>query len=91
MSYATGEEDRMKRIVVMVAMLFALCSLAGIIASSCGGDGGGCPGIVCSDCGASGDCDVTCSGDDVEYCGNFGYFDDLSLRCAFCAPEDYQI
>jgi hypothetical protein len=66
--------------------------IAGCILSlgSCGGDGGGCPGIVCTNCGASGDCNVECQAPEVEFCGAFGYFDDPGLRCAFCAPPDFQ-
>ncbi|MBN2498543.1 MAG: hypothetical protein JXR96_28385 [Deltaproteobacteria bacterium] len=78
----------MKTWIAILAVLCSLGALAGAI-MSCGGDGG-CPGIVCHDCGASGDCDVTCTGSDVEYCGHFGYFEDPDLRCAFCAPEDFE-
>lgn len=79
----------MRSWVLVLLALFGLIASIGVGVSSCGGDDGGCPGIVCTDCGASGDCDVTCTGDDVEYCGSFGFFDDPDLRCAFCAPEDY--
>jgi len=41
-------------------------------------------------CGGSGDCDSDCQAPNVEFCGGFGYFDDPGLRCAFCAPEDFQ-
>ncbi len=57
---------------------------------SCGGGDGGCPGIVCSNCGASGDCNIDCQVPDLEFCGAFGYFDDPGLRCAFCAPPDFE-
>jgi hypothetical protein len=78
-----------RKTTLLVALLVASC-LGCLTFVTCGGDGGGCPGIVCSDCGASGDCDVTCTGDDVEYCGHFGYFDDPDMRCAFCAPPDFE-
>ncbi len=59
-------------------------------AAGCGDGGGKCPGIICTDCSGSGDCNVTCTGSDVQFCGAFGYFDDPALRCAFCAPPGYQ-
>lgn len=75
---------------VLGALAFA-CMVA-VSAAACGDDssGGHCPGKVCSNCGASGDCDVTCSGTDLNYCGHFGFFADPDLRCSFCAPPDYQ-
>ena len=83
----------MKPRIIITAILLVLMTAGGLTLSqaSCGGEDGGCPGITCNDCGMSGDCDVTCTGDDVEYCGHFGFFEDPDLRCAFCAPEDYEI
>ncbi|MDH3200776.1 MAG: hypothetical protein OEM15_07785 [Myxococcales bacterium] len=72
----------MKKLLIV----FCISALGGI---ACGGSGG-CPGLVCSDCGGSGDCNIDCQPPDVEFCGAFGYFDDPTLRCAFCAPESFQ-
>ena len=65
------------------------CTLA-LGVPSCGGAEGGCPGIICTNCAASGDCSIDCQAPDVEFCGAFGYFDDPGLRCAFCAPPDFE-
>ena len=49
--------------------------------------GGGldsCPGTVCTNCAASGDCNITCAAGEFEFCGAFGFFEDPGLRCAFC-------
>lgn len=70
--------------------LRVLMGLSLLALPSCGG-GGGCPGIVCTNCGASGDCNIDCQAPDVEFCGAFGYFDDPGSRCAFCAPPDFQL
>ena len=79
----------MKLKALAAAAIVVLCVVAALSFANCGGDEG-CPGIVCSDCGASGDCDVTCTGDQVEYCGHFGLFEDQSLRCAFCESPDFE-
>ncbi len=55
----------------------------GLGAAACGGDSQ-CPGITCSNCAGSGDCNIQCPQGQVQYCGNFGYFDDPTLRCAYC-------
>lgn len=71
-------------IIVLGLMMIVGC------ASGNGDGGGGCPGTVCHDCSASGDCpDLDCAAGEVEYCGHFGFFDDPDLRCAFCGPPDY--
>lgn len=73
---------RMVRLFVAAFMLTFAVSL-GIAA--CSDDGGDtCPGIICSDCSAGGDCNVTCDAGEQEFCGHFGFFDDPTLRCAWC-------
>jgi len=52
-------------------------------AAACGGSEQ-CSGIICSNCAASGDCNIQCPEGQVQYCGHFGYFDDPDLRCAWC-------
>lgn len=71
-------------------MLVSVGCLLALGVLSCGGSSDGCPGIVCTDCGGSGDCDIDCQAPNVEFCGAFGYFDEPGLRCAFCAPENFQ-
>ena len=75
----------MKKLLTLIAVGFSVLAML-----HCGSGEAGCPGKVCTDCGGSGDCDVTCQSPDVEFCGAFGYFDDPTLRCAFCAPPDFQ-
>lgn len=72
---------RLLRLFVTTALLTAAVSL-GIAA--CGDSSNVCPGIVCSDCSAGGDCNVDCAAGETEFCGHFGYFDDPTLRCAWC-------
>ena len=52
------------------------------------GDDEGCPGMVCTNCAASGDCTLECPSPQLQYCGAFGYFDDPGLRCAYCGPAE---
>jgi len=71
-------------ISVVAFLTFGLAS--GIAA--CGDDDGTgigdtCPGIVCSNCATSA-CDVDCAAGETEFCGHFGFFDDPTLRCAWC-------
>ena len=75
----------MKKWIILIVL-----ALSGIGMLNCGDSNGGCPGLVCTDCGGSGDCDIECQSPDMEFCGAFGYFDDPTLRCAFCAPADFQ-
>ena len=65
------------------SFLITVAAAYGIAA--CGGGAlESCPGTVCTNCAASGDCDVTCAAGENEFCGHFGFFDDPGLRCAFC-------
>lgn len=77
----------MKRSTLFVlSLLLSFAVVYGV--SACGGDGlDSCPGITCSDCGASGDCVVSCDANETEFCGHFGFFDDPSLRCAWCSTD----
>jgi hypothetical protein len=68
-----------------VALILAFATAWGI--SACGGELDSCPGIVCSDCGGFGDCNVTCDAGQTEFCGAFGFFDDPGLRCAWCSDD----
>lgn len=54
------------------------------VVAACGSPEDQCQGIICSNCAASGDCNIQCAAGEVQYCGNFGYFDDPDLRCAYC-------
>jgi hypothetical protein len=55
------------------------------IGLACGG-GDSCPGLVCSDCSGSGDCNISCTAPEVQYCGNFGLSTDPTYRCTYCGP-----
>jgi len=76
----------MRKLLISIVVCVSALGMFG-----CGGSSEGCPGIVCNDCGASGNCDIDCQPPNVEFCGHFGYFEDSSLRCAFCAPEDTEL
>jgi hypothetical protein len=67
-------------LVLSMVVLLAACGGGG----DDGGGGGGCPGKVCSNCGAYGDCNITCPQGQVQYCGNFGYSSDPNYRCTYC-------
>lgn len=69
----------------LAAMIITFAAAWGIAA--CGGELDSCPGIVCSDCGASGDCTASCAPDEFNYCGHFGFFDDPNLRCNWCSSD----
>lgn len=59
-------------------------------AAACGGGLDSCPGdgVICSNCAAGGDCNITCEANENEFCGHFGFFDDPGLRCAFCDSRE---
>lgn len=74
-----------KRLAPTIAVVGVFFGLA---LASCG-DGGAesCPGIICTDCSGSGDCNVECQPDEVETCVGLQFFGDPNpddLRCAFC-------
>lgn len=71
----------MKPVFVLVVLCLSVLGIPG-----CGDSGGGCPGIICSNC-AQADCDIECSGDEQETCVGlqfFGQDNPNDLRCAFC-------
>ncbi len=64
---------------------FAFLLAVSLAAAGCGGDEfGSCPGTVCSNCAAGGDCNISCSPGQQQFCGHFGFFEDPNLRCAYC-------
>jgi hypothetical protein len=66
------------RAVVMAGTL-------GLAAAGCGDEDESCPGIVCSNCAGSGDCDITCGSGQEEVCESLGnYGGDSNMRCAWC-------
>lgn len=76
---------RVKRLFRVLATSFALTLGTAWIVSACGGGGlDSCPGTVCNNCAASGDCNISCDAGENEFCGHFGFFEDPGLRCAFC-------
>jgi hypothetical protein len=79
-----------KKWTISLLMAVVASGLA-LAPATCGDDDDdGCPGIVCSDCGLSGDCNVSCEAGEEEYCGHFGYFEDPDLRCAFCEELGFE-
>jgi hypothetical protein len=78
----------MTRNVLFVALI-VLLTIMGF--ATCGDDSNkGCPGKVCTNCSASGDCNMTCTPPKVNFCGHFGLFEDQSLRCSFCENPDFK-
>lgn len=75
----------------LFAIAFVLTFIVAYGLAACGGGGlESCPsdGVVCTNCAASGDCNIQCSTGENSFCGHFGFFDDASLRCAFCDSRD---
>ena len=59
--------------------LFAV--LAAVTLVTCGSDdGGGCPGVTCTNCATT--CSITCSPGQTEVC--IAHPDDSNLRCTYC-------
>lgn len=77
------------RLFRILAVSFLLTIVAAFGTAACGGGSlESCPGNVCTNCAASGDCSITCAADEFEFCGAFGFFDDPGLRCAFCDSRE---
>lgn len=70
-----------------LAMAAAVLTV-GVSLGSCGDSGAdACPGIICNNCSASGDCNIECQPDQQETCVGLQFFGDANpddLRCAFC-------
>jgi hypothetical protein len=80
-----------KSLLFVFALLFSFAIAYTVSACSDAAGLESCPGITCSDCAAA-DCDVDCAEDEYEFCGHYGFYDDLSLRCAWCTtdPDPFQ-
>jgi hypothetical protein len=65
-------------------VLAAMLGLGVLATARCGSDdeSESCPGITCSDCSGSGDCDVTCAPGQRQFC--IAHPSDANLRCAYC-------
>jgi hypothetical protein len=72
------------RIIRLFVVAFMLTFAVSVGIAACSDDAGTCPGRICSDCAAGGDCNITCDAGEQEFCGHFGYFEDPTLRCAWC-------
>ena len=74
-----------KRLALPIA---AVLLTMGISLASCGDSGAdACPGIICNNCAASGDCNIECSSSQQETCVGLEFFGGSNpddLRCAFC-------
>ncbi|MDH3497880.1 MAG: hypothetical protein OER21_14055 [Gemmatimonadota bacterium] len=78
---------RQSRLFGLSVASFVLTIAAAYGIAACGGGAlESCPssGIVCTNCAASGDCNIQCAADEFSFCGNFGFFEDPGARCAFC-------
>lgn len=66
----------------------AVVLIAGVSLGSCGDSGAdACPGIICNNCAASGDCNIECPAGQQETCVGLEFFGGTNpddLRCAFC-------
>ena len=79
---------RYTKLVRVLSVSFLLTLVAAFGVAACGGGLESCPGTICSNCAASGDCDITCDADEFSFCGHFGFFEDPGLRCAFCDSRE---
>lgn len=57
------------------------------------GDSEACPGTICSDCSASGDCpNLECGAGQSLFCVAYPFGETTSRqRCTFCEDPDYQL
>jgi hypothetical protein len=60
---------------------FALAALV-LGFTACGSEKDKCPGITCTNCSGSGDCNLTCAAGQTQTC--IAHPDDPNLRCAYC-------
>ncbi len=68
----------------MQLLAAALVSLIITFAPACGEDDG-CPGIVCTSCSGSGDCNIQCGADEIQVCRAHPEGDtDSRERCTYC-------
>ncbi len=74
-----------RSVLSMIALLLLLLGV-----TTCGDGGDKCPGRVCTNCSGSGDCNMTCTPPQVNFCGHFGLFEDPNLRCTFCESPDFK-
>ncbi len=73
----------MRRFLTISALLFCIGGCGDGEAESCGDVNG----IICNNCSASGDCDITCGPGERETCVGLEFFggdNPNDLRCAFC-------
>lgn len=54
----------------------------GLWLSACGDEKEKCPGITCTNCSGSGDCNLTCAAGHTQTC--IAHPDNANLRCAYC-------
>lgn len=89
-----GEERecRMRFRTWLYAMTMVVTAAVTAWAPACGEDDS-CPGVICTNCSASGDCpNLECSDDQSLFCVAFPFGDlDSSERCTFCESPDFQL
>ena len=70
---------------LVVFMMFIIASCGNIFDNDDDGGGSWCPGKICNNCAASGDCNIDCPAGQQETCVGGAFFDaDSNLRCAYC-------
>jgi hypothetical protein len=64
----------MRRLVAVAVLALGL--------AGCGSDKEKCPGITCTNCSGSGDCNLSCAAGHSQTC--IAHPDNPNLRCAYC-------
>jgi hypothetical protein len=74
-------------VVALVALVSSLLPVG------CGDGDGSCPGTICSNCSASGDCpNLQCGADQSLFCVAFPFGESTSdQRCTFCEDPDFEL
>ena len=77
-----GGERTMWKILFVVVLV----GIGTVSASGCGSDSSdGCPGIICTNCSGSGDCNITCGANQSQVCESLAnYGGSPTERCAWC-------
>jgi hypothetical protein len=76
-------EDEMKRLTAILVASLVMTGTA--VGAACGSGSDKCPGITCTNCSPSGDCNLTCPTGQVNACVSAAqYGGSSSERCSYC-------
>ena len=76
----------MKKILFVIIAI----GIGTVSASGCGSSSDECPGITCTNCSGSGDCDITCGAGQTQVCESMAnYGGSSSERCAWCRTDSH--